>query len=64
MRAWLNDFRAEVSSANQDKLDFQVWEPTFFYNPDKPAIQKQMVSSEDITQVEIKFFPPPKPGKP
>lgn len=63
MRAWLNDFRAEVSLANQDKLEFQVWEPTFFYNPDKPTIQKQMLSSEDITQVEIKFFPPPKPGK-
>ncbi len=64
MRGWLNDFRAEVSPANQSKLEFQVWEPTFTFNPRaSPAQQRQMVSSEDITQEPIKFFPPPKPGK-
>ncbi|MGH2496600.1 MAG: hypothetical protein ACRDIV_18020 [Ktedonobacteraceae bacterium] len=64
MRGWLNDFRAEVSPANQGKFDFQVWQPTFTFNPDDTrAKQRQMVSAEDITQVEIKFFPPPKPGK-
>lgn len=65
MRGWLNDFRAEVSPANQSKLEFQVWEPTFTFNPRaSPTQQRQMVSSEDITQEPIKFFPPPKPGKP
>ena len=64
MKGWLNDFRADVSPANQNKLDFQVWQPTFIFSPkDSRAKQKQMVSSEDITQVPIKFFPPPKPGK-
>lgn len=65
MRGWLNDFRADVSPANQDKLDFQVWQPTFPFNPDAPpAKQKHMVSAEDVTQVAIKFFPPPTPRKP
>jgi hypothetical protein len=65
MRGWLNDFRAEVSPANQSKLDFQVWQPIFPFDPDNtpPAKQKQMVSAEDITRVTIRFFPPPKPGK-
>ena len=64
MKGWLNDFRADVSPANQNKLDFQVWEPAFFFNPDDPrSKQRQMVSVEDITQVKVKFFPPPKPGK-
>ena len=64
MKGWLNDFRAEVSPANQGKLEFQVWQPTFTFDPEtSPTKQKQMVSSEDITQVRIKFFPPPKSGK-
>lgn len=63
MKGWLNDFRAEVSSANQNKLDFQVWQPTFPFNPDDRSKQRQMVSSEEITRVPIKFFPPPKPAK-
>jgi hypothetical protein len=64
MRGWLNDFRAEVSPANQGKLEFQVWQPIFDYNPDDPlSKQSRIVSSEDITQVPIKFFPPPKSGK-
>ena len=64
MRGWLNDFWAEVSPANQSKLDFQVWEPTFTYDPGELlSKQRRMVSAEDITQVKIKFFPPPKPRK-
>lgn len=64
MKGWLNDFRAEVRSANQGKLDFQVWQPIFIFNPrESPVKQRQMVSAEDITQVKIKFFPPLKPGK-
>lgn len=63
MKGWLNDFRADVSPTNQNKLEFQVWQPTFTYRPnDSPTKQRQMVSSEDITQVVIKFFPPT-PGK-
>lgn len=64
MKGWLNDFRAEVSPANRSKLNFQVWKPTFIFNPgESPAKQTQMVSSEDITQEPIKFFPPPTPAK-
>ena len=64
MKGWLNDFRADVNLANQNKLDFQVWQPTFIFSPNDPrSKQKQMVTAEDITRVEIKFFPPPKAGK-
>lgn len=59
MKGWLNDFRADVSLANQSKLDFQVWQPTFIFSPNNQRSKlQQMTSSEDITQVSIKFFPP------
>lgn len=65
MRGWLNDFRTEVSPGNQNKLDFQVWQLAFPFNPDDPPAKqkRQMVSVEDITRVTIKFFPPPAPKK-